>query len=150
VAEPAAAGILGLILIALRDPLIHLFNTSGALSELTYTSAIYILVIYSVHMTIRNIPYITIVGIYRAGGDTVTGVKYDMGCLWFLSIPVTFLAAYVFRLPFPVVYALMLISEDYLKTVLCIRHFRSWRWLMPVTGEGREALVTWKKEYDIA
>ena len=150
VAEPAAAGILGLILIALRDPLIHLFNTGGALSEVTYTSAIYILIIYSAHMAIRNIPYITIVGIYRAGGDTVTGVKYDMGCLWFLSVPVTFLAAYVFKLPFPVVYALMLISEDYIKTWLCIRYFRSWRWLMPVTQEGREALVTWKKEYNIA
>lgn len=150
VAEPAAAGILGLILIALRDPLIHLFNTGGALSEVTYTSAVYILIIYAAHMAIRNIPYITIVGIYRAGGDTVTGVKYDMGCLWFLSVPVTFLAAYVFHLPFPVVYALMLISEDYIKTWLCIRYFRSWRWLMPVTQEGREALGTWKKEYDIA
>ena len=150
VAEPAASGILGLILIAVREPLIHLFNTGGALSEITYTSAIYILIIYSAHMTIRNIPYIAIVGIYRAGGDTVTGVKYDMGCLWFLSVPVTFLAAYVFHLPFPVVYALMLISEDYIKTWLCIRYFRSWRWLMPVTQEGREALKTWKETYDIA
>ncbi|MBR2490364.1 MAG: MATE family efflux transporter [Ruminiclostridium sp.] len=150
VAEPAASGILGLILIAVREPLIHLFNTGGALSEITYTSAIYILIIYSAHMTIRNIPYIAIVGIYRAGGDTVTGVKYDMGCLWFLSVPVTFLAAYVFHLPFPVVYALMLISEDYIKTWLCIRYFRSWRWLMPVTQEGRDALKTWKETYDIA
>ncbi len=150
VAEPAAAGVLGLVLIALRDPLIHLFNTGGALSEVTYTSAVWILIIYSAHMTIRNIPYIAIVGIYRAGGDTVTGVKYDMGCLWFLSVPVTFLAAYVFHLPFPVVYALMLISEDYFKTWLSIRHFRSWRWLMPVTREGRDALKTWKETYDIA
>ncbi|MBR5533410.1 MAG: MATE family efflux transporter [Ruminiclostridium sp.] len=149
VAEPAAAGLMGLILIALRDPLIHLFNSGGALSELTYQSAIYILVIYSIHMAIRNYPYITIVGIYRAGGDTVTGVKYDMSCLWGLSIPVTFLAAYVFHLPFPVVYAVMLISEDYIKTWLCFRHFRSWKWLMPVTQEGREALVTWKEEYHI-
>ena len=61
----------------------------------------------------------------------------------------TFLAAYVFHLPFPVVYAVMLISEDYIKTWLCFRHFRSWKWLMPVTQEGREALVTWKEEYHI-
>ena len=149
VVEPLLSGGLGLGLIAARDPLIHLFNSGGALSELTYTSAVCILIIYSVHMLIRNIPYITIVGIYRAGGDTVTGVKYDMGCLWLLAIPVTFLAAYVVRLPFPVVYALMLISEDYLKTWLCIRHFRSWRWLMPVTQEGRAALTAWKQKYDI-
>lgn len=149
VVEPLLSGSLGVVLIAARDPLIHLFNSGGGLSELTYTSAAYILIIYSVHMLIRNIPYITIVGVYRAGGDTVTGVKYDMGCLWLLAIPVTFLAAYVVGLPFPVVYALMLISEDYLKTWLCIRHFRSWRWLMPVTQEGRAALAAWKQKYEI-
>ena len=88
-------------------------------------------------------------GIYRAGGDTATGVKYDMGCLWLLSIPVTFLSAYVFKLPFPVVYALMLMSEDYVKTWLCIRHFKSWRWLMPVTEEGRTALADWKAAHNI-
>ncbi|MCF0122655.1 MAG: MATE family efflux transporter [Ruminiclostridium sp.] len=149
VAEPLMAGVLGWILIAAREPMLYLFNTGGALSELTHKSAIYILIIYCIHMLVRNIPYITIVGIYRAGGDTFTGVKYDMGCLWFLSIPVTFLSAYVFKLPFPVVYALMLIAEDYLKTWLCIRHFRSWKWLMPVTEEGRTALTAWKEKFNI-
>lgn len=146
VLEPLLGISLGGILIALRHPLIYLFNTGGALSDLTYSSAVIILILYSGHMITRNIPYITIVGIYRAGGDTSTGVKYDMGCLWVLSIPTTFVAAYVLHLPFPVVYALMLMSEDYLKCVLCIRHFRSWRWLMPVTEEGRQALAVWKKE----
>ena len=149
VMEPALAICLGGVLIAARRPLIHLFNTGGALSEVTYASAVIILILYSGHMITRNIPYITIVGIYRAGGDTATGVKYDMGCLWLLSIPVTFLSAYVFKLPFPVVYALMLMSEDYVKTWLCIRHFKSWRWLMPVTEEGRTALADWKAAHNI-
>lgn len=149
VMEPALAICLGGVLIAARKPLIHLFNTGGALSEVTYASAVIILILYSGHMITRNIPYITIVGIYRAGGDTATGVKYDMGCLWLLSIPVTFLSAYVLKLPFPVVYALMLMSEDYVKTWLCIRHFKSWRWLMPVTEEGRTALAEWKAAHNI-
>ena len=55
----------------------------------------------------------------------------------------------MFKLPFPVVYALMLMSEDYVKTWLCIRHFKSWRWLMPVTEEGRTALVDWKAAHNI-
>lgn len=147
--EPLAAILLGGVLIVCRNPLIALFNTGGALSQTTYLSAVIILILYSAHMITRNIPYITIVGIYRAGGDTATGVKYDMGCLWGLSIPMTFLAAYVFRLPFPVVYALMLMSEDYVKTWLCLRHFYSWRWLMPVTREGREGLVAWKAKNSI-
>ena len=145
--EPACGIVLGAILIAFRHPMIHLFNTGGALSELTYSSAVIILILYSGHMITRNLPYITIVGIYRAGGDTSTGVKYDMGCLWLLSIPTTVICAYVLRLPFPVVYALMLMSEDYVKTFLCLRHFYSWRWLMPVTEEGRAALAAWKRRY---
>ena len=147
--EPGAAIVLGGVLIAARHPMIHLFNTGGALSELTYSSAVIILILYCAHMITRNLPYITIVGIYRAGGDTATGVKYDMGCLWLLSIPATVICAYVLRLPFPVVYAIMLMSEDYVKTFLCLRHFYSWKWLMPVTGEGRAALGEWKRKYGI-
>ena len=148
--EPALGILLGGFLIAARHPMIHLFNTGGALSELTYSSAVLILILYSGHMITRNLPYITIVGIYRAGGDTSTGVKYDMGCLWLLSIPVTVICAYVVKLPFPVVYALMLMSEDYVKTFLCLRHFYSWKWLMPVTEEGRSALAAWKTRYHIS
>ena len=148
--EPALGILLGGVLIAARHPMIHLFNTGGALSELTYSSAVIILILYSGHMITRNLPYITIVGIYRAGGDTSTGVKYDMGCLWLLSIPTTVVCAYVLHLPFPVVYALMLMSEDYVKTFLCLRHFYSWRWLMPVTPEGRESLTAWKERYGIS
>ena len=44
----------------------------------------------------------------------------------------------------------MLMSEDYVKTWLCIRHFQSWRWLMPVTEEGRTALAAWKAAPNIA
>jgi Na+-driven multidrug efflux pump len=145
--EPALAICLGGVLVAFHKPLIHLFNTGGALSDVTYRSAVIILILYSCHMITRNIPYITIVGLYRAGGDTATGVKYDLGCLWLLSIPVTFVAAYVIGLPFPVVYALMLMSEDYVKTFLCLRHFYSWRWLKPVTQEGRTALIAWKEKH---
>lgn len=150
VLEPALGLLLGGMLILLRKPMIHLFNTGGALSDLTYRSAVLILILYSAHMLTRNIPYITIVGIYRAGGDTATGVRYDMGCLWGLSIPITFVSAFFFKLPFPVVYALMLMSEDYLKTFLCLRYFLSWKWLKPVTEEGRAALVRWRDKHLIS
>ena len=77
-----------------------------------------------------------IVGIFRSGGDTVTGMKLDLFSQWALSIPITFLAAFVFDLPFVAVFAIMYICEDYLKSILCIRHFLSDRWIRPVTEEG--------------
>ena len=86
----------------------------------------------------RNIPYIMIVGIFRSGGDTTTGMRLDLFSQWLLSIPATFLAAFVLKLPFVVVYAIMYLFEDYVKSFLCLRHFLSDRWIHPVTEEGKQ------------
>ena len=91
-------------------------------------------------MAVRNVAYINVVGIFRSGGDTKTGLKYDMICLWGVSLPLTFLAAFVFKWSFPAVFATMLIAEDVPKTVMCIRYFVSKKWIRPVTEEGKEAL----------
>ena len=91
-----------------------------------------------------NIPYIQIVGVFRSGGDTTTGVLYDLSCLWGLSLPVTLLTAFVLKLPFVAVFAIMYISEDVIKSFLCLRHFRSTGWIRPVTPEGKAGLETWK------
>ena len=34
----------------------------------------------------------------------------------------------------------MLVFEDWVKTALCIKHFRSGKWIHPVTEEGKLAL----------
>ena len=94
-------------------------------------------------MPIRNIPYIQIVGVFRSGGDTTTGVYYDLICLWGLSLPVTLLTAFVFKLPFVPVFAIMYLTEDIIKTILCLKHFKSKKWLRPVTPEGQIALKKW-------
>ena len=96
----------------------------------------------------RNIPYIMIVGIFRSGGDTIMGMKLDLFSQWALSIPATFLAAFVFDLPFIAVFAIMYIFEDYLKSFLCLRHFFSERWIQPVTEEGRHGYAEYRKRHN--
>ena len=94
----------------------------------------------------RNIPYIMIVGIFRSGGDTMMGMKLDLFSQWALSIPATFLAAFVFDLPFIAVFAIMYLCEDYLKSFLCLRHFFSERWILPVTEEGRRGYEEYRSQ----
>ena len=140
VVVPVFTVAVSVLIILLREPLVNIFNTGGNISELTRQAAQTIMVIYAIEIPIRNIPYIAIVGIFRSGGDTKASVQYDLACLWLLSVPATFLAAHVLHLPFEVCFVIMYAFEDYLKTVLCIRHYRSLRWLKPVTPEGRAGL----------
>ena len=65
VVPPAVAGG-GPVHDRLRAPVLTLFNVS----EEVRRTAMAIMVIYGLELCIRNIPYINIVVIFRAGGDT--------------------------------------------------------------------------------
>lgn len=149
-AVPGLAFIIGMIVVAIRPQLIHIFNLNNNITQKTVDTAMIIMLIYGIHIAVRNIPYVQIVGIFRSGGDTVTGAKYDMTCLWLISLPVTFISAFVLKLPFAVVYALMYICEDYIKSFLCIKYFLSMKWIRPVTESGREGLEAYMSELSAA
>lgn len=140
-AMPALAAVVIVFVVFARAPLVRLFNMSGNLAETTDQNAQLILIIYASELMLRLIPYMTIVGIFRSGGDTLRGMIYDFTCLWLFSLPLTFVAAFVLHLPFPVVFAVMLYAEDIIKVFLCIHHFRSGKWVRPVTlaGSGKDS-----------
>ena len=143
---PAVSVIAGLLIILFRAQLVSIFNMGGNISELTQRTAQTILLIYALELPMRNIPYIMIVGIFRPGGDTVTGMKLDLFSQWLLSIPATFLAAFVLRLPFVAVFATMYLFEDYLKSFLCLRYFTSDRWVKPVTEAGKKGYEEYREQ----
>lgn len=143
---PAAGVVIGILIAFFREPLIHIFNMGGNISEKTLAAAMGIMLVYAIELPVRNIPYVTIVGVFRSGGDTKTGMKYDFLCLWGISLPVTFLAAFVFKIPFVFVFACSYVFEDYLKSVLCLLHFASKQWLKPVTETGKTALKAYLEE----
>jgi len=131
----------GILLALFRRQLISVFNNSGELSALTHAAAMSIILFYGLEQPLRNIPYIHIDGVFRSGGDTVTGAIFDAICLWLVSLPVAFLSARVWRLPFVTVFILAYLCEDILKGILCFWHFLSWKWLRPVTEEGKRGLA---------
>ena len=88
---------------------------------------------------------VPLLGVFRSGGDTFKGMLIDLICLWLLAIPATYLCAYVFYLPFPVVFAVLYLVEDVPKCIFCLQHFHSLKWLKPVTPEGIAGLAAYRE-----
>lgn len=143
---PVIAVILSVFIVIFRHQLVGIFNMGSNISELTLKTANIIMVIYAVAFPTRMLPYIQIVGIFRSGGDTITGTKFELFCLWALSVPATIIAVYVFKVPFVVAFAIMYIFEDIPKNIFSIRHFLSNKWIKPVTKEGMAGLERLKEE----
>ena len=134
---PMMTCIVSVILILFRGQVIGLFNLGNKLTQHTIDTAMIISLIYAVEYPIRSISYTFIVGIFRSGGDTVTGAKLDFISTCVVALPITFILAYFVKAPFPVVYAAMYVCDDYLKAFMCIKHYRTYSWLKPVTTEGK-------------
>ena len=146
VLTPLAGLLIGGLTILFRRPLISIFATGDSLSQLTLHTALVVTVFCSLEQLLRNIPYVQVVGVFRSGGDTLHGMLYDLGSLWLVGIPAALIAAYVFHAPFLVVVAAAYLGEDLPKALLCLRHFASMRWVMPVTAEGIEGLRKYRQE----
>ena len=143
---PLMGLIVGLTMVAARKPLVSLFATGDNLSATTIATAYAVTIFCSLEYFFRNISYVQVVGVFRSGGDTLTGMFLDLGSLWLVSIPLTLIAARVLHLPFLSVVMAAYLGEDIPKSIFCMRHFLSMRWLKPVTEEGREGLRLYREE----
>ena len=141
---PMVSLFVGGLVILFRAPLVSLFNLGDNISAYTIDTAKWILIIYGVWIVVRNVSYLTIVGIFRPGGDTTIGLIFEMGILWCFAVPMTFIAANVLHLPFLAVYATMYLCEDIPKCIIFILYWRSGRWIRPVTEVGKHSLEKFK------
>ena len=146
---PILSVVIGALIIIFRAPLVSLFNIGQQVSGHTLQLAEWIMVIYAAWVTVRNVPYLMVVGIFRAGGDTMTGMRIELLVLWAFAIPITFISAYLLKLPFLAVYAIMYICEDLPKGFLFFRHYASCKWIMPVTESGQKALAEFKSQNNL-
>ncbi len=130
----------GVLIIIFRFQLASVFNLSGSITPETLKLTASLLLVYGIELPVRNLPYILIVGTFRPGGDTRIGMKLDLLSLWLCSVPLATLAAFVFKLPFIAVFAIMYAAEDYLKAILCVKYYFTYNWLRPVTDQGIKGL----------
>ena len=73
-----------------------------------------------------------VVGVFRAGGDTRFGLIIDVATLWGCSIFFGALAAFVWKLPVPIVY-MILMSDEVIKLPLTTIRYKTMKWLKNVT-----------------
>lgn len=98
----------------------------------TYSMAVKLMRVYTAIFPLFVLPYIAIVGIFRAAGSPKIGMALDAVTVWFIGVPFVVLAAYVFKLPFQYIY-MMIGTEHLVKCILCIIIYRKRKWLNPLT-----------------
>lgn len=110
--------------------LIGLMNPNDAQ---TYDMAVKLMRLYSLVFPLFILPYISIIGIFRPAGSPKIGMILDGITVWFVGVPATLLAAFVFKLPFEYIY-IMFGTEHLVKSILCILIYRKRKWLRPLTA----------------
>lgn len=82
--------IFGVLLIASIPLLIKIFSVSDSLAP----DIRKIFWVMGILMALKTFNTFIIIGVLRSGGDTKYALLLEMGCMWFVSLPLTFFAAY--------------------------------------------------------
>ncbi len=129
---PIVGIVTGTVLIFIRNPLLSLLEieTQGA-----FDIASKLVLIYSLWLPIRNIPYTLIVGTFRAGGDTKAGIFYDCISLYMLGVPVVAILGLIVKVDFEYLLVAMYLCEDIPKSLMSIYRFRSKKWIKNLTDK---------------
>jgi len=127
----------GTLLICLRAPLLRMYGAISALSKEALETASVITLMAGCVMPLRHFNSLNIVGVLRAGGDTVFSMLLDAGSVWLVGVPAVAVAALVFHLPIEGVYAATFLDE--LFKMLCgVPRFLSGKWIHNLTKIGEE------------
>ena len=117
-----------MLLLPISRLLPYVFNVNP--QTLKDASQMFIILCFSYPFKAFNMSMI--VGICRAGGDTVFCMIYDIAMLWLVAVPLAALASFVLGAPVWGIY-ICIIAEDPLKALLGLWRFRSGKWLHNVT-----------------
>lgn len=88
--------------------------------------------VMSYFVFLQSINSTAIVGIFRGGGDTRSGLYLDALSMWCGSILFGFIAAFALKLPVIWVYVILM-SDEVIKLPFSIWRFRTYKWIKNVT-----------------
>ena len=77
---------------------------------------------------------LAIVGIFRGGGDTKYSMILEIGCVWFVGVPLAFIGAVVLKLPVYYVVAFAY-TEEIVKTFISITRIVSKKWMKNIVDD---------------
>ncbi len=124
--------ILGLILLALRRPLLSMYS----LSDTAMLLASHLIVILSVIMVgmAYHMPIMT--GIFAGGGDVKFRMYTNLISTWLIVMPLSFAAAFWWKLPVEIV-VICIQSDQIFKCIPCAWRLHHYKWIHNLTeGQG--------------
>ena len=126
----SAALFMGGLTFIFRHIIIGLFDLQGA----TQAYAGQLFLIAAAALLVKTFNGVSVVGIFRGGGDTKTGMIIDLLAMYLAGIPLGFAAMHLLGLSVPFVYAALIIDELVKLPVLFILVKRR-GWIRNITRE---------------
>ncbi|RJG51267.1 MATE family efflux transporter [Motilimonas pumila] len=123
--SPIFALLMTATIILFKDQLANVF--SGFEGD-TLNSAIRVLIIMALALSIKVLNMVGIMGVLRSGGDVNYSIFIDLFCMWCIGIPLAFVAATVWGWPLYLVY-LCSLSEEIVKAFMVIFRVHRKKWL---------------------
>lgn len=117
-----------LILISLTKTLPFFFNVEP---EVIHMATVFIIIKACIY-PFDAFNMCSVVGICRAGGDTIFAMIMDVGLLWILSLPLGAAAVYIWHFPYWLIY-MCILTESIGKAIIAIYRVASGKWLKDVT-----------------
>ncbi len=119
----------GLIILAVREPVIGMYNIEESTKDIArqlMNAIAFILVFQSTNSVVTK-------GVLRGGGDTKFLMIADVLFLWVASVPLGILAGLVLKLPAFYIYICMKIDQI-IKCIWCFGRLRSGKWIRGIKG----------------
>lgn len=119
----------GILLILNIPTLLKMFSVSDNLAP----DIIKIFVIMGLLMGLKSFNTLLIIGILRSGGDTKYSLFLELGCMWLVSLPLTF----IFAIKGAPIYVLVLLtySEEIVKFIFGVPRALSKKWVANIVKE---------------
>jgi len=121
--------IVGVLVLLFIDPILLIF---GNLSAAALRIAKELVLLSAGVIWAKSFNSILVVGVLRAGGDTVMSLILDVAFLWGLALPLVGLASTLTDWPMQILFLLSL-TDEVMKFVFGLRRFHSRKWIRNLT-----------------
>ncbi len=114
----------------LRNPFVSLYDVSSE----TSTLAARLIAIGAITLLGTSYHVACFTGINRGAGDSKFVFKVDMICGWLVMLPLSFLTAFVFKAPLPVIFIATRIDQCF-KWIVALIRLKGDRWITNIVRE---------------
>lgn len=122
--------IMTIFMIAIASPVAGIYNFNASTTELLIKA----IMVMGIMLTPRMLGYIYLVGILRAGGDTVFSMIVELVCNVLVNLPLAYFSVLVLRVDLPV--AIMIVECGNIVRIIASHYrYKSKKWINIVTAD---------------